>query len=460
MFVKPNTIPPYILLRVALISFLVGIFLRSFNISFEIIILFTLIFCFSVLFFNKKILWLLATVILFINVGIYRYNTSFPTINENFVGTYAESKVTFQANVSEPPDVRINHQKITLNNIILEKEQKKLTGKILVRAPLYPEYSYGDVLSVTCTLKNPLPFKDFAYDRYLAKDNIFALCNYGSIEMLTKDSRNNFKKNLFTAKQYAQALINKSLPEPQAGILSAMVLGNKQGIPNEVKQMFSETGISHIVAISGMHITIVASLLFIIFGSFFISRRQSFLLVTTVLLLYIMAIGFPASAVRAAIMGIAASLAILFNRKNNSLNALLLAAAIMVFLNPKILRDDIGFQLSCAAVLGITHFNNLFINKLVKFSLVKQTLAMTLAAQIATMPLIVFYFGIVSLSAPLVNIFVVPILPGVLLFGIVGLGASFFLPSASFYFFLPAYVLITIILKISYVLNMIPALSL
>ena len=170
-------------------------------------------------------------------------------------------------------------------------------------------------------------------------------------------------------------------------------------------------------------------------------------------------IGFPASAVRASIMGWMVVLAMYLGRLNKSTNALLLVAALMLAFNPKLLLDDIGFQLSFSAVLGIIHFSP-FIEKWLQsvqnFLALRDVLIMTFAAQIATSPLIIFYFERLSLISPVVNLLVVPTLPYLMMAGLGAIFLSLALPMLSLYLFWPVYFLLSYIIKIIELFSLIP----
>ena len=161
------------------------------------------------------------------------------------------------------------------------------------------------------------------------------------------------------------------------------------------------------------------------------NRRRSFYLTILILLIYLVIIGFPASAVRATIMGFLLLWAMYLGRLTSSLSALLLTASLMLLLNPFLLKNDIGFQLSFAAVIGIIYLKPLFDRLFSRFSdklSIKEAVAMTLAAQVTTFPLVVYHFKQFSLIAPVANVLIVPVLPFVLILGIIGIGLSFLLP--------------------------------
>ncbi|MDX9893384.1 MAG: ComEC/Rec2 family competence protein [Patescibacteria group bacterium] len=376
---------------------------------------------------------------------IYVGMASFSIKPDHSYDFFDNQYLSFRAQIAEEPDIRLNQTKLTLQPLEIISE------KILVTTNLYPQYQYGDEIIVGGRLKIPQPFDDFAYDRYLAKDGIYGLSYYPKIILVSRHNGDWLLTKIFVFKNHLKLIINQNLPEPQASLLTAIVLGSRRGIPQELSAKFSWTGTSHLIAISGLHITILTAILMRLALIFYLPRQKSFWLISVCLFGYLLLIGFPPSAVRAGLMGWLAMLAMYLGRLNKSTNALLLAAAIMVFINPKILRDDIGFQLSFAALIGIMYFSpqlEIWLAKFPSYFGIKESLIMSLSAQLTTMPLIIFYFGILSWTSPLVNLFVLPLLPYIMIFGLSAIGLSLILSFASQYLFWPVFGLLTILIKI------------
>jgi len=371
-------------------------------------------------------------------------------------GSYDGEYTKFQGLIIDEPDKRINHTKLTI------KPSEGFEGKVLVSASMYPEYQYGDLIEVNCKLKRPEPFNGFRYDRYLAKNGIYLLCSYPRVKLISRGNGDWLLTNIFKFKAKLQQTINSNLPEPQASLFSAITLGARRGVPQELSDKFSITGTSHLIAISGLHITIITVILMKLALACYVPRQKAFWLITIVLAGYVIMIGFPPSAVRASLMGWLAMLAMYFGRLNRSTNALIFVASLMILINPKILRDDIGFQLSFCAVLGLIYISPLFerwFQKMPSYLGIKESLQMTLSAQITTMPLIVYNFGRLSLVGPLANLLVLPVLPYLMVigFGVLFLGLIF--PGAQ-YLFWPVYLILTYVIKVVELLAVIPFVAL
>lgn len=223
------------------------------------------------------------------------------------------------------------------------------------------------------------------------------------------------------------AIINQLLPEPHAGLLAGIVFGTKATLSKDLTENLIRTGTLHIVALSGMNITIMTSL--VNKSLLWIIPRQLATVITILLIAgFVWFVGPSPSIVRAAVMGTITLLAIIFGRQAWALWAWFLAVTIMLLLNFSWITD-LSFQLSTLATLGIILFGGkqpallsagrsagneffrdarqLLLSSLkFLYSLVKDDLRTTLAAQVFTIPLILFTFGRISLVSPVTNILI------------------------------------------------------
>lgn len=371
--------------------------------------------------------------------GFLRLQMSIPEASEGHISSYAGREVELTGIVKKEPDERSDHAKLTLGD--LHVGGKKAKGKLLATAGLYPKYDYGDRLELKCLLKQPEEFNGFDYPRYLARHGIYSLCYYPEAKVLSKGNGNPAYVAILRAKGKLKEITDKSLPEPEASLFSALSLGLKRGIPDEIYESFSLAGLSHIMAISGLHIVLLSSLLSSFAAQLRICRNKSFWPVMALLALFVIMAGLPASAIRAWIMCFFLLYAKKIGRLSQSAGAVVFAACLMLAFNPRLLAADVGFQLSFAAILGIIYFTPPLGKLLARipdfqnFQL-RSYIAMTLSAQIATFPLVAFHFGRVSLVAPLANILVVPVLPFLMATGLLAQWAGMvFLPLAKLAFF-------------------------
>ena len=238
------------------------------------------------------------------------------------------------------------------------------------------------------------------------------------------------------------------LPLPESAIFNAMVFGDTSEIPKDIKNDFNRTGTSHILAISGMNISIVAMMLLNLCLLLGLWQKQAFWLAVLGVVVFVLLVGSPASAVRAGVMAVILLAAKNLGRLVRPWRPVILAAFFMVLLNPRLLVFNIGFQLSFLAVIGIMFFNGFWENvfKWVPVKSLRELISLSMAAQITTWPLILYNFGTVSVISPLANIFMVPLLNPIMFFGL-GFSAVSFSVWLSKMFLWPVW----LILKISIV---------
>ena len=331
------------------------------------------------------------------------------------VNQYYDQEVVLEGIIINEPEQRINQQKF-------EFKTENIPGKILVTAELYPKYKYGDKLKISGILREPAVFDDFDYRAYLAKDKIHLVIYYSQIIKLDENQANWFYQRIFNFKDKLRDVIEQTLLPPQSSVLKAIFLGDKYGLSNELKEKLNISGTRHIVAISGMHMIIMSQILLFLGLAVGLWRQQAFYFVLILLFIYILMIGAPASAIRAGIMAGLLLLAQKSGRLRSADRAVVFAATIMLLINPFLLKSDVGFQLSFIATLSIIYLKPILddkTNKLPNPYQIKDILTMTLAAQLGTLPILIFHFGRLSLISPLANLLIVPLLPVIMISGIV-----------------------------------------
>jgi len=239
--------------------------------------------------------------------------------------------------------------------------------------------------------------------------------SWPKIEVLGKGEGNPIMHLLLSFKNKFKESIRRFISPPESGILEALVFGDEGGISKEWRDKLNFTGTRHIAAVSGMNISIITLLILNAFLGLGFWRKQAFYFSASLLVLYILMIGAPASALRAGIMGGILLYAQYLGRLSSATRAVVFAATIMLFFNPLLLRLDIGFQLSFLAVLGIIYLQpklNKWLKRLPdpKMFPLRAALASTLAAQIFTLPILIYNFGRVPIFSPVTNVLIVPFL--------------------------------------------------
>jgi competence protein ComEC len=201
--------------------------------------------------------------------GVFRYQTAELKAEGSEIKEYndTEKELVVWGVVSAEPEVKENSIKYVIKTDFLDDGQKEAatSGNLLVVSGKYPEYHYCDRLKITGELESPVEIDGFDYEGYLKKEGIYSTVGFSKIELVAKDSCSGFISKIYKfvlfLKQQSRKTINKNLSPPGSSIVSAMILGDKSAIPANLRDKLSSAGVSHIVAVSGMHIVILMAVL-------------------------------------------------------------------------------------------------------------------------------------------------------------------------------------------------------
>jgi competence protein ComEC len=278
---------------------------------------------------------------------------------------------------------------------------------------------------------------EFDYGRYLALNGIqgfVTIRDTNSIFLLSRSDSFSFSDLAGRAQKNIYKVFDRFHGQGEASFLKGVVFGYRGDLSAEVKQAFMDTGTIHILAVSGSNVVVVALIFYSLVGFFRVSSRVATALTLAGLLWYMVITGLSPSVIRATIMAGSILLGTVLGRKGDVYNSLAFAALIMLIWDPLYLLD-VGFQLSFAAVLSIVYFYpklepliDRLPGKFFRFKLVDSTLklfAVSIAAQLGTLPFTAYYFGRVSLISVLANLVVVPMSSLNTLLGFATLGSMY-----------------------------------
>jgi competence protein ComEC len=353
-------------------------------------------------------------------------------------------KVTVTGIISDDPDIRDKNTRlfVSVSLVEIDGESIEVDGNVLVFVSRYPAYSYGDVIRITGELKTPPVFEDFDYAAYLSHENIYSTMLYPKIELI--DSAPGFTplKWIYSLRSELSQSLARVLPEPQASLAQAMLLGIRSNIPDDLKEDFSLTGTAHLLAISGLHTGIVAGIMLGIGLALFGRRHYIYIwLALAVIWIYAVLTGLEAPVVRSAIMASIFLSAELLGRQRNAITALTFAAAVMTACDPQVIYGA-SFQMSFTAMCGLIFilpplqaFGKSLVNRIpdrfrmlsTSILFIYDSLAVTLAALAGVLPLIACYFGIISIVSPLATLLVLPVLVGIIVLGTLTAATGLFL---------------------------------
>jgi competence protein ComEC len=368
-----------------------------------------------------------------LNINLYLYPHSTPMNICNYAGS--KEKCAIEGIICKDPQVSPYRTALTLETIRIIKDGATIPveGKILLSVRGGNRlYKYGDLIRVKTRPKRPHNFKNpsgFDYERYLKYRGI-RVCGFvdnpSSIVIIRENQGNMLKMKLEKFRSVLRKLIEEKASFPEARIIQALILGERKEIPGDIRESFNRAGVSHILAISGFHIGMVAffSILivrYIMKSSEYLLLRFNIYKVSAVFSLvpvitYAFIAGFGISTVRATIMILAFLTAILCGRERDLFNILALAALVILTISPPSLFD-ISFQLSFTAVASILFIaprlsslipkgkpDGEILRNIILFIIV------SLSATLGTVPLIAFYFNRISTVVLLSNIIIVPIM--------------------------------------------------
>lgn len=270
----------------------------------------------------------------------------------------------------------------------------------------FSEYRYGDLLHISGSLKR----------KVLDDERVVSSIYFPTITVVTSDSGLPFHLAGFVRERVEEAF-GRYLSSDQAGLLMGIVFGISTGMDKDLKVQFQIAGVTHVIAASGMNVTLLAGFLLPLFLRL-VKRRDALLLTIISLGFYAIISGLSPSIVRAAIMGGIALVGIMVGRQKTAFISFFLTGCIMILITPSVIAD-IGFQLSFMSTAGMLVLMPLLprLPKLPIVGLVKDDLAATISAQIASMPLLLFYFHSLGLFSILVNVLVLWTIPILMIIG-------------------------------------------
>ncbi len=328
--------------------------------------------------------------------------------------------------------------------------RSQIDGLLLITLPPYPDYHYGQQLIVQGHVTRPPAARregGFDYRNYLAREGIFALMHEPMVQALPGNAGNPILVRMLHFRDHCKIVLLRELPEPQASLAVGILLGLKASIPDEVYNAFSTNGTTHILVISGWHLTIVATLFATIARQLRLGRAQTFFVSLTSIWVYALFVGATVAVIRAAIMASLAVLAQATARRTHRWTSLFVACMVLTLHNPHALWS-LGFQMSVLATASLFAFAEPmqeWLRTIMRLEYLKKwlhirsaphnkkpeasshstwvidTMAVTLAAQILALPIILYHFGNLSIIAPLANIVLVPVVPYAMMLGAIAL---------------------------------------
>jgi competence protein ComEC len=366
--------------------------------------------------------------LIFIPIGIlFSARPNFP---ENHISHFMGKDLDMEGVLFKSPENKEKGSRLFINvqTIFMEGKEEQVSGKVTISTEeRIWGLADGDRVRVLNTrLRIPRSFQNpgsFDIKRYYERQGIYATGFVPGKEWIISFGKDEFSNSFLHSVDRLRVkfgnFVRKKSSFPQSEILSAMTIGDQSGIPYEIRNRFSKTGVVHILSISGLHMAAVALIFYVIIK--WTLKRSEFLLLRfqvprltaalTIIpvFIYMALAGFATPVVRAFIMAAVYLISIVIGRGESKLNTLAASAFIILLWHPWALFE-LSFQLSFASVLGILLMNRFYPIRLStlkdKFSSSVKT---TLAASLATLPFIITSFGIFSLVSIPANLVLVPL---------------------------------------------------
>ncbi len=386
-------------------------------------------------------------------------------LQESFVSLPLDAKIGAKATlvgvVAADPDVRDTS---TILTVRVEKVgDTAASAKVRVSVNRFSEFTYGDRVHVDGIPTIPKSFltdsgAPFDYRDYLLASGVTYEIKSPRVSVLSHGNGNRVVAALLSLKHILSDQINVILPEPKSALLGGLLLGEKQSLGTAITTAFRNAGVVHMIVLSGYNVSLIAKALEKVL-QVFLPRMLSLTAGILGIIAFAIMTGASETTIRASIMAILVIIATALRRPADALRLLVVAASVMLVLNPYLLLYDLSFQLSCLATFGLILFadpiaNHLqFIPKQFGF---REAAASTISAEIVVLPLLVATVGQVSIVSVATNLLVLFAVPWAMLFGFIATVISFVSVIAAFPLTAIVYGLLAYILSIAIFLGTLP----
>ena len=382
-------------------------------------------------FFHSRILYVFIF-ILFFCLGWYLSFNRFSEIEKiskllEKETVFFTQEVSIQGTLREKISENDKNARYILRDIAIGNEKFPSKIGILITFPDSRHKSIDDVIFFTGKLSLPVNNETFDYRTYLLLDNTYTTTSISFPEKIGINPSSKFSIFIRDTREKLLSIMEEIYPGESAKLLEGILIGERANLSAETKKNFNTSGLTHIIAVSGFNITIILIFLSFLFRSFSIFIRLSLAILCVGF--FTLLVGPQISVLRASVFGLISYTILLSWKKMRAFPLLLAVATGFVILDPLILNFDVSFHLSFLAVFGLLFFGDFFertFSFLPKWFWFREALAMSLAAMVFTLPIIIVSFWQLSIISPLANIAIVPIIPIVMLLGFISMIGALF----------------------------------
>ncbi len=379
---------------------------------------------------DKKYTIVIFGIMIFFITGVAEF-TIINKINSDKFMEFSGQDVRVAGFICSEPDFKESKTVYTIktDNIIANGKGHKVKGKLLLTVPAKTGtqvFVYGMSIIVNGKINIPDGKRvpgGFDYRSHLLKSGISATmyAKSDSIEIGDSSSVNPLIKVGISLRNRITKMVKLCVPKEQAALLNGMLIGYTEDMSEDMANAFSDAGLSHLTAVSGMNIAFIVFPLIFVFKKMRLSQRISNITIIGILIMFLFITGFSPSVARAVIMAVIILVGQLLKRETDIFTSISFALILLLIYNPYTLFD-IGFQLSFGATLSLVLFYKYLKSKLdFKFlpSFISDILAATISAQMGVVLISAMYFNKISIISLLSNLLVVPLVEALTILGIV-----------------------------------------
>lgn len=413
---------------------------------------------------NTKFLFILFLCLISFLIGIKWYSYSIPKTQNNDISYFIPQKgISLEATIIEEP--KKDDNKISLkvkSDLITEPFIALVNGYSIVN--IYDNtlsLEYGDKIQIDGDLdivpnaSNP---DEFSYADYVAKQGVFSYITAKKIAIIESHTLDDFQYMLINTRKSLLSTLYQSMPESSASIIGSLVFGAKATpVPKNVRESFTDLGLAHVLAASGMQITLIMGTGLLLIRLTKINRLLGICLIIPAIVFYMFLTGLPPSILRAGLLNILILLIQYKRESADTYKVLFFVSSGIIIINPLALFD-IGFQFSVLATFGLLYISKILEDKLNFLPIfLSSIVAMILAAQIMVLPLQLYHFGQFSYLFLLANLIASLFVDLLTYISILTLILGKILPFISYYFGTLLYYILSVFLYIIDYISLLPA---
>jgi competence protein ComEC len=435
-------------------AFFIGCFLYSIKLISVYILLPAFVLSCLLAFSNRhsKSLVIIAILIIAVIFGALEYHIA--AARQSSILQFKGKTVTIAGIAAEDPIPTEYGYKLLLKNVNYIENNKiyKCIEKVQVYIGKDDKLQFGDHVKLLAEIDSVAKlrnFGDFDYEKYYKSKGIYVKAYAIEITKLASNKGGFFASLLHYCNQKVKNTVFSALPQTEAALLYGILTGSKSDIDQEVMQVFSQTGLAHILSVSGLHIGFLVLLLSYLLNPLKLNKQIHSLIVFLIVLFYVLIIGAPVPAVRALFM-LAVMLLGKAVGKEYDLNASASFAALLLLVYNPLLIHDPSFIISFSCIYSIC-FLHKPINKAMSFlpTWIRSSLTLSIAVWIGITPILISYFNYISLINIILNVIAVPIAFLITLAGFAAVVIGLLLPTVAIFVFAASYYLIRLLYFIS-----------